>query len=99
MKGLIYKVTIKEEGKDTPLTPHYAGRKVTREFLIDFFGLDRPEVEWYEITEMFQCCVCGKFVPLKEAHNAAPIADDWCCTECIYTKVIPARIAELTATR
>ena len=43
-----YEVTVKEVGHDHPITTSYTG-DVTREFIIDFFGLKQPDVEWYKI--------------------------------------------------
>jgi len=42
------------------------------------------------------CCLCGKeFVGW--GNNPSPLADEdkKCCDECNYTKVIPARLAEI----
>ena len=46
-----WKATIKERNKNGLLTPSYIGN-VTKEFLIDFWGLNEPDVEWYEIHEI-----------------------------------------------
>lgn len=43
-----YEVTVKEVGHDHPVTTSYTG-DVTSEFIIDFFGLTQPDVEWYKI--------------------------------------------------
>lgn len=49
-----YKATIKEVGRETLLTPTYTGENVTREFLIKFWGLEEPDVEWYKIERVNQ---------------------------------------------
>lgn len=41
---------IKEHGNDHILTPSYTG-DVDKEFLIKFWGLNEPDVEWYTIEE------------------------------------------------
>lgn len=46
-----WKATIKEVGNDHLLTPTYCG-DVDRKFLIDFWGLKNPDVEWYRIEEL-----------------------------------------------
>lgn len=85
---MMYEVTIKEMGRDALLHPTYDG-DVSREFLVRFFGLDSPDVEWYEIRSC--CCICGK--PIEgHGNNAAPVKDGLCCEECNATKVIPERI-------
>ena len=43
-----FNVQVKEKGKDGILTPSYTG-DVDREFVINFFGLREPDVEWYKI--------------------------------------------------
>ena len=45
-----YKVTVKEVGRMAPLTTEYVGSK-DRQEVIEFFGLDKPDVEWYELEE------------------------------------------------
>lgn len=37
-----YKITYKEAGRPTPKTTYEA-------YIIEFFGLDEPEVEWYKV--------------------------------------------------
>ena len=47
-----YKATIKERGRDGVLTPTYTtSEDVSRKFLIDFWGLNEPDVEWWRIEE------------------------------------------------
>lgn len=45
-----YKVTVKEVGRMAPLTTEYVGPK-DRQEVIEFFGLNKPDVEWYELEE------------------------------------------------
>lgn len=47
-----YKARIKEIGSDHICEPSYSSpMPVSQEFLIDFWGLENDDVEWYEITE------------------------------------------------
>lgn len=43
-----YRITYKEVGKPKPDTTYYTGNK-TEAQVIEFFGLDEPEVEWYKV--------------------------------------------------
>lgn len=43
-----YKITYKEIGRPTPKTTYYSGDK-SEAYIIKFFGLDEPEVEWYKV--------------------------------------------------
>lgn len=45
-----YNVTIKEVDNPNLLHPSYTG-DVDRDFIIDFFGLNESDVEWYKIEE------------------------------------------------
>jgi len=47
-----YEITIKEKGNDCLLHPSYSGRKMTMTELVEFFGLNEPDVEWYKIKEV-----------------------------------------------
>ena len=50
---MVYQVTIKEVGKQNVLKPTYSSiTEVTEEFLIKFFGLNNPDVEWYKIEKI-----------------------------------------------
>ena len=75
------------------LHPSYIGDvgEDAEKFFTGFFGLDKPDVESYEIHEVRYCCICGKRIE-GHPHNAAPLADDVCCEECNIAKVIPERI-------
>lgn len=46
-----YKITMKEVGTERPLESFYSG-DVSREYLIDFYGLKQPDIEWYNIEEV-----------------------------------------------
>ena len=46
-----YKITMKEVGTERPLESFYYG-DVSREYLIDFYGLKQPDIEWYNIEEV-----------------------------------------------
>ena len=45
-----YKIRAKERTTGRIVTPEYIGPK-TRAQVIEFFGLEEPDIEWYEITE------------------------------------------------
>jgi hypothetical protein len=46
--------------------------------------------------EAMKCCLCGKVIAhLCDAHNAAPLREDFCCSKCNATRVIPFRISLL----
>lgn len=62
-----WKATIKEKDNDVLLTPEYyfpeggmfsgitdeqQREYATRKFLIDFWGLEEPDVEWYELEKV-----------------------------------------------
>jgi len=55
-----WKATIKERGNDNLLTPSYTfgenldeqNEELTRKFLIKFWGLEEPDVEWYELERI-----------------------------------------------
>ena len=42
-----------------------------------------------------KCVICGETND-EFGHNPEPIAEGTCCTECNSTKVIPARMKQLT---
>ena len=46
-----WQLTVKEKGNDSLLHPSYIGN-VDEEYLVKFFGLDKPDVEWYKIEEV-----------------------------------------------
>ena len=52
METETYQITIKEVGKSNLLKPTYSGENITKEFLIEFFGLNNPDVEWYKIEKI-----------------------------------------------
>jgi hypothetical protein len=48
--------TIKEKGNDHILTPSYTvsdedGRYLDKDFFINFWGLDNPDIEWYKLNK------------------------------------------------
>lgn len=45
-----FKIRAKERTTGQIVTPEYIGYK-TRDEIIEFFGLEEPDIEWYEITE------------------------------------------------
>lgn len=46
-----FKIRAKERTTGQIVTPEYVGNK-TREQVIEFFGLEEPDIEWYEISEV-----------------------------------------------
>mgnify|MGYP007113739400 CR=1 FL=1 len=58
MKKRHWKIRLKERTTGHICTPEHIGY-FTREQVIEFFGLENPDVEWYEIEE----------VPYKENDN------------------------------
>ncbi len=40
-----YEITTKEVGRERPIKTSYIGDR-DRKYLIDFFGLEKPDVEW-----------------------------------------------------
>jgi hypothetical protein len=46
-----WKVRVKEVGNDNILTPEVWGY-YTKEQVIEFLGLNKPDVEWYEMEEI-----------------------------------------------
>ncbi len=47
-----YKIIIKEYNNSKPLTSIYSGQEVSEQYLIDFYGLNNPDVEWYKIEKI-----------------------------------------------
>lgn len=90
-----FQATIKEKGNNTLLHPSYTG-DVDEKFLIDFWGLDKPDVEWYSLVEVPEsnervCCICGK--PIQGyGNNAHPVKEGICCNSCNASIVLPERI-------
>ena len=52
MKQIEYMAEIKEVGKPNVLTPSLIGEKKTRAELIEFWGLQEPDVEWYRLYQI-----------------------------------------------
>lgn len=46
-----YNITVKEVGNPRLLHPSYTG-DVDEQFIIQFFGLKDPDVEWYKIEKV-----------------------------------------------
>lgn len=46
-----WKITVKERATGRIFTPEYIGYS-DREEMIDFFGLENPDVEWYRLEEV-----------------------------------------------
>lgn len=45
-----FKIRAKERTTGQIVTPEFVGYKTCNE-VIEFFGLEEPDIEWYEITE------------------------------------------------
>ena len=42
-----------------------------------------------------ECIICGEEMKdVYDNHNAQPVADGRCCTDCNYDRVLPARLAQ-----
>lgn len=46
-----FQATIKERGNDHLLTPTFSGY-VDRQYMIQFWGLNEPDVEWYKLEDI-----------------------------------------------
>lgn len=50
-----------------------------------------------------KCCLCKEEIDVQgnwtEGHNAQPLKDGRCCTNCNATKVIPERIKRFSQAR
>lgn len=57
METTYWSIKIKEVGKDDILETEYLGN-IDRQGLIDFYGLNNDDVEWYEINELPFKTVC-----------------------------------------
>ena len=51
METTYWSIKIKEVGKDDILETEYLGN-IDRDGLIEFYGLNNDDVEWYEIKEL-----------------------------------------------
>lgn len=55
---ITWKATIKERGNEKLLTPMYCVPEdgmhdyIDEDFLIDFWGLNEPDVEWYKLEKI-----------------------------------------------
>lgn len=57
------------------------------------------EDECRKVAEAIQCCICGKWMTVKEANNAAPYTNGECCSECNVKVVLPHRLGLLNRTK
>lgn len=55
-----YLAEIKEVGKPTLLTPSITCDGMTKERLIEFWGLNEPDVEWFRLYEIVDGDRVGK---------------------------------------
>jgi hypothetical protein len=52
-----------------------------------------------------RCCICGEKIDVEpitkwdQGHNASPIREGRCCTDCNTTVVIPERMRRMFITR
>lgn len=49
---ITYSAEIKEIMNDSILKPSYSGREMSKEQLIEFWGLHEPDIEWFRIYEI-----------------------------------------------
>lgn len=54
MEQIVYIAEIKEVGKPNVLTPSLIGEKKTRAELIEFWGLQEADVEWYRLYQVIK---------------------------------------------
>lgn len=54
MEQIVYIAEIKEVGKPNVLTPSLIGERKTRAELIEFWGLQEPDVEWYRLYQVIK---------------------------------------------
>ena len=47
-----YEAIIKEKLNENVLKPSYHGTHKTKDDLIKLWGLDQPDIEWYELYEV-----------------------------------------------
>ena len=71
------------------------GRKTANVILNVVYGED----ECRKVAEAIQCCICGKWMTVKEANNAAPYTNGECCSECNVKVVLPHRLGLLNRTK
>ena len=59
--------------------------------------MEKRNVEYVEGIYMNEeCIICGEEMKdVYDTHNAQPVADGRCCTDCNFNRVIPARIQRL----
>jgi hypothetical protein len=50
----MYQAEVKEVFNDTLLKPSYSGKKMTKDDLVKFWGLNEPDIEWYNLYEVDQ---------------------------------------------
>lgn len=46
-----FKIITKEVGREKPIETHFTG-DVDKNYLIEFFGLREPDVEWFKIQQI-----------------------------------------------
>lgn len=47
-----FEITTKEVGREQPIKTDFFG-DVTHKYLVDFFGLEEPDVEWYRLDYLY----------------------------------------------
>lgn len=57
-----------------------------------------------KLNQPMKCSICGgpierEFTGWAGGHNAAPVNDGRCCSDCNWTIVIPVRLSRLRPTR
>lgn len=83
---------------------HYAGKEGIIEFIDDIGQLhgtwggcaiipDKDEFEVIERRQTVKCCFCGREISVKQAHNAVPLKEGYCCEQCNWKMVVPYRIS------
>lgn len=60
-----YKITIKEYNRPKPLVTYHSGKRMSKQELIDFFGLNTPDVETYKIQQIYWCVAVRDYIHIK----------------------------------
>lgn len=58
-----------------------------------------PDMKKARPVPIFNCSICNELIEVEwpsgwsQGHNARPVNDGRCCSDCNWTVVIPARLA------
>lgn len=54
MKQFTYQAEVKEKMTDTILKPKFVGAEKTKKELVDFWGLEQDDIQWYRLFEVME---------------------------------------------